>query len=220
MSAETKQVIPLFPLQSVLFPGGYLPLRIFEPRYLEMIARVHKAGQPFGVVSLIEGGEVRRRDDRVPEGGAAFLREKFQPIGTLAHIQVLEREGPGLLQIRCTGGQRFKILQSDCLPHGLWMAEVALLGLDAEVPVPADLAPAAVLLQTLLHSLEQGAAAEDMPLQPPYLWEDSGWLANRWCEMLPLSGDERQRLMQLDNPLVRLELVADQLDRLGLPPGQ
>jgi Lon protease-like protein len=85
--------------------------------------------------------------------------------------------------------------------------------------VPADLAPAAKLLQSLLHSLEQGAAAADLPLQPPYHWNDSGWLANRWSELLPLPSDERQRLMQLDNPLLRLELVADQLDRLGISEG-
>lgn len=209
--------IPLFPLQSVLFPGGYLPLRIFEPRYLDMIARQHKADQAFGVVSLIEGGELRRRDEASGDG-AGFVRERFHDIGTLAHIDWLESQGPGLLQIRCHGGQRFRLLRSECLPHGLWMGEIELLPDDVAVAVPADLAPAAVLLQTLLHNLEQGAAAVDLPFQPPYQWKDSGWLSNRWSEMLPLADAERQRLMQLDNPLLRLELVADQLDRLGLPP--
>jgi Lon protease-like protein len=109
-------------------------------------------------------------------------------------------------------------LSSEQAPHGLWWGQAELLAADADVAVPTDLLPAAELLQTLLHKLEQGAAALDLPLQPPYRWADCGWLANRWCELLPLPPDERQRLMQLDNPLLRLELVADQLDRLQIPP--
>jgi hypothetical protein len=208
-----QHTVPLFPLQSVLFPGGYLPLRIFEVRYLDMISRCHKLGEPFGVVSLIEGGEVRRRDAQQP--GDGFARERFHLVGTLAEIRYFEHPQPGLLNIVCQGTQRFRLAGSEQLPHGLWMGHIEAMEADAAVTVPADLTATATLLQGLLHKLEQGAAAEDMPFQPPYLWTDSGWLANRWCELLPLSGDERQRLMQLDNPLLRLELVADQLDRLG-----
>ncbi len=206
--------IPLFPLQSVLFPGGYLQLQVFEPRYLDMVAHCHKAALPFGVVSLLEGGEVRRR----LSGQESFANERFNSLGTLAHIQVLEKPQAGLFKLRCVGGQRFKLLNSEQSAHGLWSGQAELLAADAEVAVPSDLLPAAELLQTLLHKLEQGAAALDLPLQPPYRWADCGWLANRWCELLPLPPDERQRLMQLDNPLLRLELVADQLDRLQLRP--
>ena len=209
-----SQLISLFPLQSVLFPGGHLPLRIFEPRYLEMVARSHRDGTPFGVVNLIEGSEVRRRDESADDG--RFAREVFHPVGTLAHIQLFERSQPGLIQLRCRGGQRFRLAHSECLPHGLWVGEGELLEPDARVAVPSDLTRTALLLQGLLHTLEQGAAATDVPLQPPYHWDDSGWLANRWCELLPLPAGERQRLMQLDNPLLRLELVADQLERLGV----
>ncbi len=215
MSRQPLPSTPIFPLQSVLFPGGYLQLRIFEPRYLDMVSRCHKAAQPFGVVSLIEGAEVRRLD---PQAGGAFARERFQTVGTLAHIESLQQVQTGLLHLRCRGGQRFRLNHSHCLPHGLWMGEGDLLDADAGVAVPADLRPAADLLRTLLHKLEQGAAAADMPLQPPYHWDDCAWLSNRWSELLPLSSDARQRLMQLDNPLLRLELVADQLDQLQLPP--
>ncbi|MEJ6005681.1 LON peptidase substrate-binding domain-containing protein [Paucibacter sp. AS339] len=206
---------PMFPLQSVLFPDGYLQLQIFEPRYLDMVARCHKAGSPFGVVSLLEGAEVRRLD---PQAEGGFVRERFNPVGTLAHIESMERPQSGLLHLRCRGGQRFRLTSSHCLPHGLWMGEGELLVEDAAVGVPADLQPAAELLRTLLHNLEQGAAAADLPLQPPYHWADCGWLSNRWSELLPLRAEERQRLMQLDNPLLRLELVADQLDRLQIRP--
>lgn len=206
---------PIFPLQSVLFPDGYLQLQIFEPRYLDMVARCHKAGQPFGVVSLLEGGEVRRLD---PQADGAFVRERFNEVGTLAHIESLESVQAGLLHLRCRGGQRFRLSRSQCLPHGLWMGEGELLMDDAAVTVPKDLQPAAELLRTLLHNLEQGAAAADLPLQPPYHWGDCAWLSNRWSELLPLPPDARQRLMQLDNPLLRLELVADQLDQLHIRP--
>lgn len=211
-----NHTVPLFPLQSVLFPCGYLPLRIFEVRYLDMISRCHKLGEPFGVVSLIEGAEVRQRD--VSRPGEGFVNERFQPVGTLAEIQTLERPQPGLLSIRCRGTQRFRLAGFERLPHGLWMGHIEAIEADAEVAVPRDLMAAATLLQGLLHKLEQGAAIEELPLQPPYLWSYSGWLANRWCELLPLPADERQRLMQLENPLLRLELVADQLDRLHLKP--
>lgn len=207
-------VLPLFPLQSVLFPGGYLPLRIFEPRYLDMIQRCQRSGEPFGVVCLVEGGEVRRLDETVQGGG--FRREAFHPVGTLAHIDSIERPQPGLIQIRCHGGQRFRLTRSECLSHGLWVGQHELIMQDPAVPVPEDLLPASTLLQGLLHSLELGAAAPDLPVQPPYRWDDSGWLANRWCELLPLPSAERQRLMQLDNPLLRLELINDQLDRLNV----
>jgi Lon protease-like protein len=211
----TPLEISLFPMQTVLFPGGYLPLRIFEVRYLDMMSRCQQAQTPFGVVSLTGGGQVRGRQ-AVLLDGAGLAPEAFQSLGTLAHINAFERPQPGLIQVRCSGGQRFRVLSSERLPHGLWVAKVALLADDPVVTVPADLTHLARALQLLLHKLEQGAAAADLPLQPPYLWTDSTWLSNRWSELLPLAPAERQRFMQLDSPLLRLELVADQLDRLGL----
>lgn len=201
----------LFPLQSPLFPGGLLSLRIFEPRYLDLVQRCEKSGEPFGVLMLTEGMEVRQRGP-----GEGFLTERFESLGTLAHLERVERPRPGLLQIRCRGGRRFRLLERHCLPHGLWMGELELLDEELALPVPEDLQPLAPLMQRLLHTLETGAAAEDMPVQPPYRWDDCAWLANRWAELLPLSPLEKQRLLALDNPLLRLELLGDQLERLGV----
>lgn len=201
----------LFPLQSPLFPGGLLSLRIFEPRYLDLVQRCEKSGEPFGVLMLTEGMEVRQRGP-----GEGFLTERFESLGTLAHLERVERPRPGLLQIRCRGGRRFRLLEHHCLPHGLWMGELKLLDEELALPVPEDLQPLAPLMQRLLHTLETGAAAEDMPVQPPYRWDDCAWLANRWAELLPLSPLEKQRLLALDNPLLRLELLGDQLERLGV----
>jgi len=199
---------PLFPLRSVLFPDGYLPLRIFEPRYLDMVQRCHARGEPFGVVALTEGDEVRQRN------GDGFRQEAFQSVGTLARIAHFERTQPGLIQIRTRGAQRFKVLASRCLSHGLWVGRLELLPDDATVPVPDDLKLAAQQLQDLLAGWSERVAPADLPVQPPHAWDDAGWLANRWAELLPMPPAERQRLMAMDNPLLRLELVVDRLDAL------
>ena len=212
-------MIPLFPLQSVLFPGGLLPLRIFEVRYLDMIGRCHKAGAPFGVVCLSQGTEVRRPvqpGQPAAPSGDGFANESFFDIGTLACIDELQRPQPGLMLIRCTGMQRFRIQRSEQLKHGLWTADVALMADDPVVAVPDDLAHTRKSLQQLLVRIEQQVdQAGDAPVQKPYLWDDCGWLANRWCELLPINPELKHRFMSLDNPLLRLELVADTLGQMG-----
>ena len=208
-AALTLQSLPLFPLSAVLFPGGVLPLRIFEVRYLDMIGKCHKAGAPFGVVSLTQGSEVR-------QPGAS---EAFSTVGTLATISEMESPRPGLLLVRAMGAQRFRITSRDQLKHGLWVADVERLDADMAVPVPDDLKSTADALGRLIQSLQQRAPAPDqIPLQSPWKLDDCGWVANRWCELLPLPLPLKQRLMELDNPLVRLELVSDVLSRTGIAP--
>jgi len=205
-SALTLQSLPLFPLGTVLFPEGVLPLRIFEVRYLDMIGRCHKAGAPFGVVLLTQGSEVR-------QPGAT---ESFSHVGTLATISEFESPRPGLMMVRAIGAQRFRITSSDQLRHGLWVADVQRLDADIVVPIPDDLKVTATALEKLIHSLELKSGAEQMPMQGPWRLDDCGWVANRWCELLPLPVQLKQRLMELDNPLVRLELVSDVLARTGI----
>ncbi len=206
-SALTLQSLPLFPLGTVLYPGGVLPLRIFEVRYLDMIGRCHKAGAPFGVVSLVQGSEVRRPGST----------EAFASVGTLATISEFETPRPGLMMTRVSGTQRFRITARDQLKHGLWVADVERLPDDMTVVIPDDLKVTAAALGKLIQSLQAKAAApEQMPLQGPWRLDDCSWVANRWCELLPLSVQLKQRLMELDNPLVRLELVSDVLARTGI----
>ena len=203
----TLQSLPLFPLSAVLFPDGLLSLRVFEVRYLDMIAKCRKAGAPFGVVSLTKGQEVR-------QPGA---QEAFSQVGTLATLHDIEQPQPGLLLVRATGTQRFRITSSDQLRHGLWVADVERLPPDLNVPVPEDLQGTADALERLIKSLQLKAGEQaPMPLLPPWRLDDCGWIANRWCELLPLPVTLRQRLMELDNPLVRLELVSDVLTRTGI----
>ena len=205
--AFTLSSLPLFPLNAVLFPGGVLPLRIFEVRYLDMIGKCHRAGAPFGVVCLTRGDEVRRP-------GA---NETFSKVGTLATIEQLHTPQPGLMIVRCSGAQRFRVTASDRLRHGLWVADVERLPSDLSVAVPDDLVPTAQALGKLIDSLELKAGTQvGLPLQAPWQLDDCGWVANRWCELLPLPLQLKQRLMELDNPLVRLELVSDVLARTGI----
>lgn len=205
--AELSQ-LPLFPLGTVLFPDGLLPLRIFEVRYLDMISRCHREGTPFGVVSLVRGAEVRSALDH--------RAEAFSPVGTLARIIGHSAPQPGLLVIRCQGEQRFAVQHSEQLKHGLWVADVQLLPEDRRMPVPEDLQHVVQGLRKLLNQLqERKLAPEQIPMLQPYRFEDCDWVANRWCEVLPISLGMKQQLMSLDNPLVRLELVSDLLDKSG-----
>ena len=217
------QSLPLFPLGSVLFPGGLLPLRIFEVRYLDMIGKCNKHGMPFGVVSLIEGSEVRKpaAAAKEPSGAApsgdGFAVEVFNAVGTLALITEFLAPHPGLMMVRCTGQQRFTITRREKLKHGLWVADVECVPDDQVIAIPEDLQSVVSALAGVIKALQARAMpADEMPLVPPYQLDDCAWVANRWCELLPMPPDVKQRLMALDNPLVRLELVSDMLARAGI----
>ncbi len=210
--ASTLTAMPLFPLGSVLYPGGLLPLQIFEVRYLDMIGKCHKNGTSFGVVSLTQGSEVRQ--PKADPSGDGFADEAFHSFGTLATITDYATPQPGLMVVRCSGTQRFKISRSEKLKHGLWLADITLLPDDLAVSIPEDLQTAADALKKLILTLQERAVpAEQMPILMPYRFDDCGWVANRWSELLPIPVALKQQFMELDNPLLRLELVNDILDR-------
>ena len=187
--------LPLFPLRLVLFPGAVLALKIFEARYLDLMADCMRSRQPFGVICLQQGAEVARNEQAV----------KLESVGTLAHLDEVDAEQPGILRVRCTGGQRFRIhgtpTQRD---NGLWTAQVEHLPPDtARSPGPAVL-PTVTALAEAIRKLQ----AQDQHLfPPPYRLDDAGWVANRWCELLPVSLSAKQKLMELDDPVIRLSLV-------------
>ncbi|MBS79303.1 MAG: peptidase S16 [Variovorax sp.] len=207
--------LPLFPLGTVFFPGGLLPLRIFEVRYLDMIGKCRKGGVPFGVVNLTSGTEVRK---------AGAQAERFAEVGTLAVIREFESPQSGLLQIECVGTQRFRVRHSELQKHGLWIADVAILADDVALEIPEDLRHTATALRRLVDTLEERKRAQDatgsppvrLPIGAPYRYDDCGWVANRWCELVPMQLELRQRLMELESPLMRLELVSDLLARTGI----
>lgn len=205
--------LPLFPLQTVLFPGGGLSLRIFEVRYLDLVRRCQKEKAPFGVVCLTQGQEVRtaRPTNNGQSDAPGFESETFHAVGTLALITAIEPLRPGLCMIRCTGGRRFRLGSSEQLKHGLWVGHAQWLEEDLPVPLPADLAHVGQTLRLLQQNLPSKASAVEQAQ-----WDDCGWVANRWCELLPISREMRQQFMALENPLLRLELVADLLIRLKI----
>lgn len=199
--------LPLFPLGSVLFPGSVLPLRIFEVRYLDMIKRCIDNGAPFGIVSLTKGHEVA-----LPGQSEAFAQ-----VGTLATITHHESPQPGLRMIRCLGQQRFRTSRTERLKHGLWMADVSYLPEDSTVSVPQELAGCRSLFESVLTRMPAATQSDLFVGQPTDAQlSDCSWLANRWCQLLPLPLEMKQRLLELDSPLIRLELVSDLLDKLGL----
>ena len=210
--------LPLFPLGTVLFPGGVLPLQIFEVRYLDMVGKAHKAGAPFGVVLLSQGQEVRRPEPSDGPSGAtgAFAPEAFHAVGTLATISTLSKPQAGLMVIQCLGTQRFTLTRKEQLRHGLWVGDVTCLAPDTLVAIPADLQPAAHALGQVIQNLQRQNPGGNLPIQAPYQLSDCSWVANRWCELLPIPPDLKQKLMALDNPLVRLELVSDILQKTGI----
>lgn len=197
--------IPLFPLNTVLFPGGTLRLQIFEVRYLDMIAHCISQDTPFGVVLLTQGSEIRKPD----------VQERFVQSGTLATVTQSVSDTPGLLRIVCRGGSRFEIRTSEQRTAGLWYAEVDTLEDDHPVRIPSELQGASDALERVIVSLA-GIAQDRWPLLPPFQLEDCGWVSNRWCDLLPLSNQQKHDLLTLDNPLIRLELMHDLLDEHGL----
>ena len=199
--------IPLFPLNTVLFPDGHLPLQVFEVRYLDLVKKCIAKSEEFGVVTLASGSEVQRPEQH----------EELTEIGTMARIVDWNAPLSGLLQLTCIGTQRFRINSASQLKHGLWMGEVDMLEPDLEVPVPAEQQDVANALGAVIRSLQKRQLpSTQMPLLPPYKLDDSGWVANRWCELLRMAPSQKQLLMAQQNPVLRLELVQDVLCENGL----
>ena len=203
----TLNNLPLFPLGSVLYPGSVLPLRIFEVRYLDMVRRCIENGAPFGIVNLNQGKEVAQPGQS----------ELFAEVGTLAVITEHEAPQPGLRIIRCLGQQRFRTSRIERLKHGLWIADVSYLPEDSVVQVPQELESCRVLFESVLARMSVDVKADLFRGEAGEVQlSDCSWLANRWCHLLPLPPEMKQRLLELDSPLIRLELVSDLLDKLQL----
>ena len=194
-SVETLH-IPLFPLNTVLFPGGILPLKIFEQRYLDMAAACLKANSPFGICLIEAGGEV---------GEAAVPH----PVGTLASIANWEMEQLGILQFNAIGGRRFRIIDHEVGASKLLEATVELL-VDQEAPLPQNRERLLPLLQRVVSDL----GPERMP--PPHRYDDAGWVGYRITEVLPVQNLAKQKLLELDDPLARLEILEKFLDQRKL----
>ena len=181
--------LPLFPLNTVLFPGGPLSLRIFEPRYLDMVRRCLKEQQPFGVVLILAGAET---------GALAAVAAT----GTTARLVDFDAQPDGLLGVTCVGERRFRLLRRWQQDDGLNLAEIDYLAEEAPCELPVDLARLGELLREVLPQLGERYA------HVVARYEDAGWVANRWAEVLPLTAAEQQQLLELADPIARLAQVA------------
>jgi Lon protease-like protein len=189
--------VPLFPLRTVLYPGGPLPLRIFEPRYIDMIGKCMKRESPFGVLLIRSGSEA----------GSAVTYN----VGTLARITDWYQGSDGLLGITAIGEQRFRLLSSSREADGLNVGNVELLPTASGPILPAEYKPLATILSGVLDDL--GRLYE--PIEKKY--DDAGWVGYRFAEILPISPEQKQSCLEADDPVRRLEMMREVLDSVRGP---
>jgi len=180
--------VPLFLLNTVLFPGGLLPLRVFEQRYLEMAKVCLRESKPFGVCRIREGVEV----------GAPATHED---IGCLARIVHWDMQQLGLLQIVAQGAERFRVVERRLQSDGLALASIEPLPEDADAPLPESFAAGRQLLERIAAEHGERLFAQ------PFRFDSSAWVSARLAEVLPLAGPVKQRLLEIDDSLQRLELL-------------
>jgi Lon protease-like protein len=189
--------VPIFPLNAVLFPGGLLPLRVFEPRYMDMTRDCLKRDQPFGVCLIREGSEVGA--PAVPEG-----------VGCLAKILECDMQQQGILNIKTRGGQRFRILERRAGAQGLASADIELIAPEPSAVVPEEFAACARLLEMVVADQGKPIFAE------PHAFNDAAWVGYRLAEILPVPLAAKQRLLELDDSLARLSILQRFLEGQGL----
>ena len=179
---------PLFPLNTVLFPGGVLPLRIFEARYVDMVRRCMREGGEFGVVLISQGVEA---------GGDAIYRE----VGTLARIVDFDQLPDKLLGITARGTRRFRAKSARVQSDGLHVAQIELLPSEPSLALPDEYTHYAKLLEQALPQMGDFFKH----LEPHY--EDAAWVAGRLAEVLPIELIDKQRILEMDDPLLRLQVL-------------
>ena len=189
--------VPIFPLNAVLFPGGLLPLRVFEARYMDMTRDCLKREEPFGVCLIHEGAEVGT--PAVPEG-----------VGCLAKIIDWDMREQGILNLRTHGSQRFRILARETSPQGLISADVELIPPDARTAMPEKFASCARLLEMVV--LDQGKPV----FAEPHAFDDAAWVSYRLTEILPVPLVAKQKLLELSDSLARLSILQRFLESRGL----
>jgi uncharacterized protein len=187
--------VPLFPLSTVLYPGGQLQLRIFEPRYLDLVRECTRSGSSFGVCLILDGREVGE-----PARPAA--------VGTLARITDFSHREDGLLGIATEGGERFRVQTTRVRSDGLLRGEVELWPQEVAQQVPVEFA----LLQTILERLIE-TMGPHWQRAPRSAYDDAGWVGFRLAELLPLAGEEQQQLLEMTDPIQRLAALRDILPR-------
>lgn len=163
-----------------------------------MIKRCQREQQPFGVVMLHQGREVQQ----------AGVTETLGSWGCLAHLESVQEVQPALLQVRCHGGQRFEVLQSERGAYGRWRGQVRLLPADPVMALPPEWQFMADRLGRVIADAQRRGMADMLPIRPPYRLDEAAWVANRWAELWPLAVPFKEHLLATDDPLQRLRMLA------------
>ena len=187
-AGRNRETVPIFPLQTVLYPGALLPLKIFEVRYMDMAKGCLKEARPFGICLIREGQEV----------GAPAIPEK---IGCLARIAECDMEDLGILKVKAEGLERFRIVSSEVSKQGLIIGEIEKYGPEAVASEASGMAECADFLRKVIAGIGTQRFAE------PLEFADASWVGFRLAEILPLRTDVKQRLLELTDPALRVAIL-------------
>lgn len=196
MNTATDNQVAIFPLNTVLFPGGRLPLRIFEQRYIEMTKQCIANNRPFGVCQIKEGREIGT--PAVPEA-----------VGCLASIIEWDMPQLGMFELKTEGTQRFRILHSEVARNGLITATIETL------PPEEPATPSSALCAEVLKAIIDQVGSVHFPA--PHHFDDASWIGYRLAEILPIDRDTRQRMLLLSDPAERLSQLEQLLNEKGAP---
>ena len=191
--ARTREAqrLPLFPLRTVLFPGGLLPIKIFEQRYIEMAKRCLKDEKPFGVCLLTSGEEV----------SAVSRKQEFAPIGTVARIVQWDMPQLGILHVAAEGDTRFQVQEHNVASDGLVVGEVTPLAVEPAMALPEAYAP----LARFLELIEGRIGPQNFPARKAY--DDASWIGYRLAEILPLPLHIKQTMLEINDSTIRLKVL-------------
>jgi uncharacterized protein len=200
--------VTIFPLGTVLFPGGVLPLRIFEARYVDMVRQCMRNDEPFGVCRITEGNEVGKPAEH-------------EQIGCAARIINFDKEPSGILNLRTIGETRFKIITSQVSVQGLIIAQIEYLATEDDAAIPSDMARCTkIVAQVISELVDTEPDAMKRFLEPPYLLESASWVSHRLCEILPFAPSSKQLMLELNDPLQRLSIVNQVLQKHSETPNE
>jgi len=194
-------MLPLFPLRTVLFPGGLLPLKVFETRYVDMVKTCLADEAPFGVCLITQGHEVAQPDAGPP---------RFASVGTLARIVDWDMPQLGILHIVTMGESRFEVRDQRVEGSNLIVAEVAPIAAEPTLPLPTGHEPLARLLELIAARL----GPENFPTERRY--DDASWVGYRLAELLPLPLTVKQSMLEINDPGVRLAVLHQFLQQQGV----
>jgi uncharacterized protein len=194
-TTRTPMTLPLFPLKAVLFPGGALPLKVFEQRYIAMTKTCLKDDKPFGVCLITHGEEVKAQGDgpKAPQ---------FSPIGTLARITAWDMPQLGILHLKTEGATRFQVQSHHIESDGLVVAQVTPIPAEPTLALPEAYRTLATLLERMIETVGPAYLAGEKSLG------DASWVGYRLVELLPLPLAIKQSMLEINDSQIRLQVLA------------